>query len=109
MSLIECLEAVGWTIATFLIGIVFDMVAQFNVQLSYIAPRGTPYLKPTFRIKPSVRHVVLFVVACFIQYFVRNKGQVPTTSMVVVAILLLIYGVLLVRDAVFLRKREREL
>lgn len=107
MSVTALAGVVGWTLVTFLAGLVFDAMGHYKVQLAYISPAGKPSLQPRFLSKPALRHVVILVVSTVIQYFCQRSNVEPTTAAMVLGPLLIVYAVLLFRDAI-LKQRHAD-
>jgi len=100
MSVTAWAGVIGVTLVTFVIGMVFDAMAHYRVQLAYISPAGKPSLQPRLLSKPAPRHVVVLAVSAAIQYFHYMPDVEPSTAAMVLGPMLFVYGVLLFRDAI---------
>jgi hypothetical protein len=62
----EALYSAAAIVGAFIVCIVFEMFAKFNVMNSYISPKGDGYVKPSFSLRRSWRHLAVLPVAAFL-------------------------------------------
>lgn len=105
-SLREWMEQAGWLAVTFVVCVIVDMMAKYRIQLMCSASHeGSLHWTPRALSRPAFRHLVLFLIAGCTQYIHHEQQVVLPAAPIIWALLLAVWGVLLLRDAVRELKR----
>ncbi len=100
MSLKALLVLVGWTGLTFLVCLLVDIIGRYKIQVAYVPPPGERVAPAGFGLRLRSRHVLVFLIACFVQFAHRSDRLSITADLLALSALLLPYIVLLVRDSI---------
>ena len=96
----EMLATIGVAVAWFLGCLLFESAAKYRIMLAAIR------YEPTGRIRPSVRHIALLIVAAFLAFRSRHL-QTPTWAVTVFAVAVVVWLAMLLWDVGREMSRQR--